>query len=206
MEGHANECAQLSLYVCSAVLQVVWCSVVEEYARRCGSDSAPMIHEDGYWTDTRADEQDEDGCYYSVADRDFQLNRLDGHGVPPSDEEYAALPWPPRDWWSDRDRIVLLHEFIQAWPPMGHLSWEFHVMERAATLWNITGEDTTDPETYVYPHAVRRVHWEDYIAPGFRLLVSFPCCPRSLRVPLSRSLWLGVQPPSGPPPIYEYAT
>ena len=115
--------------------------------------------------------------YSEVHDRPVHLRRLEGHGQPPTPDELVGLPWPQREWWNDRDRIVLLHEFVQAWPPMGHHNWEFWVMSRAMCLWNAFRNSGTCARL-----------WEDIPAPGYRMLTSFPCCPRYLRPLMSPAL------------------
>ena len=45
----------------------------------------------------------------------LQLAHIDGNGcgTPPSLEEVRLLQWPHSEWWSDRDRIVLLATYIE---------------------------------------------------------------------------------------------
>ena len=82
----------------------------------------------------------------------------------------ADLPWPQREWWSDRDRIYFLSEFVDdhEWPPSGDLFWEDTVDAYALMLW---GGQKNSAGT----------GWEDIVAPGWRYLTSLSECPRSLR-------------------------
>ena len=87
---------------------------------------------------------DEEGVHpdpYNPDDRALQLKRLSGYGQAPDGtteggEAFdATLPWPQCFWWRDRDRIVLLHEFLEVWPPMGHQGWEESIRDRVVLLW-----------------------------------------------------------------------
>jgi hypothetical protein len=40
--------------------------------------------------------------------------RLEGLGAPPTEDELEHLIEPQRDWWNDRDRIVLLYEYVES--------------------------------------------------------------------------------------------
>jgi hypothetical protein len=40
--------------------------------------------------------------------------RLEGIGTPPAEDELELLVGPQRDWWDDRDKIVLLYEFVES--------------------------------------------------------------------------------------------
>jgi len=147
---------------------------------RCGAATAPMLYEAGYWNDDREDEWGEEGCEYSDSDRTVHFARLEKHGEPPSSEEVAVLPRCMQEWWQDRDRIVLLHEYLEVWPPMGHRLWEDTVFERACVLWQVAKERDS-------LHCMQG-DWQRVPAPGYRLLASFPCCPRSLRIPIDKSM------------------
>jgi hypothetical protein len=51
--------------------------------------------------------------YYTAADRELQWESLRNQGEPPTPADVTALTWPQRDWWGDRDRIVLMHERLE---------------------------------------------------------------------------------------------
>ena len=152
---------------------------MHKFALQCGCE-APFLYEDGNWNSDREDEWD--FREYDRESRESQLRHLEGYGTPPSLEELKALPWPLCNWWEDRDRIVLLHEFIEAWPPMGHRVWEQHVLERAVILWQLDFMIDSEEED-AEPDLLEKSLWDGQLAPGYRLLTSFPCCPRLLRVP-----------------------
>ena len=151
--------------------------------------TAPLLHENGFWVEDAVDEfdtaeGDDDYPAYYDDDRELQFKRLAGHGDPPQSTELAALPWPQREWWKDRDRIVLLHEFVEAWPPMGHFMWETDVAERAQILWG-----ACSGEGRFANGSLSKIGWESVEAPGMRMLASFPCCPRFLRPPMGGQLF-----------------
>ena len=77
-------------------------------------------------------------------------------------------------WWRDRDRIVLLHEFLEAWPPMGHKAWEESIRERVEGLWELGLWGYDD--------------FNNNEMPGYRYLAASPNCPRYLRPTMSESL------------------
>ena len=58
--------------------------------------------------------------------------------------------------------------------------------ERAFTLWNVWDHDPNDP-TYQHTHLGSKL-WRDVPAPGYRMLTSFPCCPRYMRPLMSPAL------------------
>ena len=178
---------------------------------RCGSDTVPRHYLHGFWDDCQDDDWNGRPEYSEVHHRPEQLRQLEGHGQPPSPEELAALPWPQREWWSDRDRIVLLHEYVGSWPPMGHHFWEKEVLQRALTLWNVWDHsidlsgcsiegkgaygplgkgayDLTGMRGYGVEVRAGVKLWKDVPAPGYRMLTSFPCCPRFLRPLMSPAL------------------
>ena len=102
------------------------------------------------------------------------------------------------DRWDDRDRIVLLHEFILSAAPDGSYEWEMGICGRAACLWSEgrEGEDNVhaDGAWVTVPEKCRegRMLWTDFAmdeAPGWRMLSSLPSCPNShMRFPMSREL------------------
>ena len=49
----------------------------------------------------------ESGGYPVMTDEFYalQLERLNGLGKEPSQEELGGMRWPQRCWWADRDRI-----------------------------------------------------------------------------------------------------
>ena len=125
-----------------------------------------------------------------------QLARLEGHGQEPSQEELASLAWPHCEWWQDRDRIVLLHEYLLYDVPDGSYDWERKVCSQAASLWSDGRAGThsvrgfRDPPTLVL--VSHRMGWPEFAdepAPGWRMLSSLPSCPnRHMRFPMSREL------------------
>jgi len=171
---------------------------------RCGSDTAPRttdtaLLEHGFWDEDWEDDWNGRPEYSEVHHRPAHLRRLEGHGQPPTPDELVELPWPQREWWNDRDRIVLLHEYVGSWPPMGHTYWELHLHYRAMTLWNVwdhsQAQRTFDitlrkDKVEAIPQGVDAGTklWKDVPAPGYRMLTSFPCCPRSLRPLMSPAL------------------
>ena len=98
-----------------------WAADVERVAARCGADEAQILYDGGRWY-----EQQDDRPEYAAAHRALQFQRLEGLGVPPTAEEKAKLPWPHREWWEDRDRIVLLCD-VRVHQIHGHFpaSWRF---------------------------------------------------------------------------------
>ena len=155
-------------------------------ALRAGSD-APQLFYDGAWVhlQPRDDDFELDITKYPYDEscRKLQFKRLEKYGQPPDETEDgepvdASLPWPQRFWWRDRDRIVLLHEYLEAWPPMGHTSWEECIKGRVALLWGTVREGVKD-------------EWEDLHdleMCGYRYLAALASCPRSLRPGMSQSL------------------
>ena len=124
--------------------QQAWCKDVARQAERCGYNedhSYCDIHRLGEWWE--CDELDRK--VYLPEDRKIQFERLDEHAQPPSDEELDGLKFPQRLWWSDRDRIVLLHEFLLAEPPDGSYRWEEDVL---AHSWHLWADYLTDGKSY----------------------------------------------------------
>ena len=132
-----------------------------------------------------------------------QKHRLEGHGQQPTDAELEHLSWPHNMWWSDRDRIVLLHEFISHWQPDGSFEWESLVTHHAADLWSAgrpgsttlhrhgcNGQPKIDEQAKDV--AEGRMCWDEFqdlAAPGWRMLSSLPSCPNPhMRFPMSRDL------------------
>ena len=172
---------------------------MERVAARCGADEAQILYEEGLWYEPL---DDEDGTShwppeYAAAHRALQLQRLEGLGVPPpTAEEKAKLPWPHREWWEDRDRIVLLCEFIRYMdtvPPPGgwqndaptrqNGGWLEQVEGRAARLWygkQVNGDWFEVDDNWRSPRA---------ICAGYRYLTCLPSCPQSMRLPMHVDLF-----------------
>ena len=128
-------------------------------------------------------------CFYKKqylqSHRDHMLAALDGHGSEPTTEELEPLVGIPRDWWEDRDRIVLLDRMMLGDPPDGSLWWESHMCDLAMDLW---GEDfevplhsaaEVEPFDEVPSRCGRRcwrLFWS-IRAPGWRMLTSLSTCP-----------------------------
>ena len=182
---------------CSATLTCTWFAAglpSLETRRRCGDDP---------------NDEDADPYDYLPNYRLEQMDRLEGHGHKPTDEELACLKWPHTKWWNDRDRIVLLYEHILDLEdqPDGSFEWERAVADQALSLWSDlktipeehlpTGPLPIDPETGEVSLSVwstlfeeqkakqrelaRKVWPElaDNIAPGWRMLTSLPSCPNA---------------------------
>ena len=65
------------------------------------------------------------------------MDALEGCGQEPTQEELAPLVWPLCRWWEDRDRIVLMYEYISTMDsPDGSFDWERGVCSRAVELWS----------------------------------------------------------------------
>ena len=90
----------------------------------------------------------------------------------------ATLPWPQCFWWRDRDRIVLLHEFLEVWPPMGHQGWEESIRDRVVLLWG---------KKFLWDGADMSDFRDDEMC-GYRYLAALRSCPRYLRPGMSASL------------------
>jgi len=176
-----------------------WAADVERIAARCGADEAQILYAKGLWYEPPNDEDVMDAYKppeYVASDRALQLERLEGVGVPPTAEEKAALPWPHREWWEDRDRIVLLCEFIRYMdtipPPGGWQNdvptrqdggWLEQVEGHAGRLWNGTqvgGDSVRADDHWGSPRA---------ICAGYRYLTSLPSCPQSMRLPMHLELF-----------------
>ena len=90
---------------------------------------------------------------------------MDWRGTPPSLEERMHLQWPHSEWWSDRDRIVLLATYIEYMsnpfmsqaepgglareppnhlPELGTRAWELEVCDYAILLWSDGRKGTCD--------------------------------------------------------------
>jgi hypothetical protein len=161
-----------------------------------------MLFYGGLWYD-KADPRyhrygpsyEEEPSEYGDEHRLLQFQRLDGLGQPPSLEERAKLKWPQHEWWADRDRIVLLCEYIRhlddypppeveelgGWPhddPRRERGWIDCVDGRALRLW--VGEQVNG-EFWV---GKAGVHSPTAILAGYRYLTSFPSCPRTMRLPM----------------------
>ena len=177
-----------------------WAAAVERIAARCGANDAQILYEEGLWYDPPDDKDIDIESYeppkYTGADRSLQFQRLDGLGVPPTADKKAALPWPHRDWWEDRDRIVLLCEFIRymdtippscGWqdddPKREEGGWLEQVEGHAARLWygkQVNGDWFGDEDDWRSPRAV---------CAGYRYLTSLRSCPRSMRLPMHVDLF-----------------
>ena len=170
-----------------------WAAAVERVAARCGADEAQILHGEGFWYDP-PEQVDESYAVpeYTATDRTLQFQRLDGLGNAPTADEKAALPWPHREWWQDRDRIVLLCEFIRYlddvrdWQndaPKRQKDWMEQVEGHAARLWygeQVNGDWFGVDDTWRNPRA---------ICAGYRYLTSLSSCPRSMRLPMHVDLF-----------------
>ena len=98
------------------------------------------------------------------------LSVLDGHGSEPTPQELEPLVGVHKDWWEDRDRIVLLDRMMLSdYPPDGSLHWECDICHYAQDLW---GED------YVVPKSGSPWRFFRFVrAPGWRMLTSLSTCP-----------------------------
>ena len=171
------------------VTQQAWCADVAQIAQRAGAD-APPLFDDGYWGEAFGydpDMSDEEGMHpdpYNPDDRALQLKRLSGYGQAPDGRTEggeafdATLPWPQCFWWRDRDRIVLLHEFLEVWPPMGHQGWEESIRDRVCLLWG---------KKFLWDNAHMSNFRDDEMC-GYRYLAALRSCPRYLRPGMSASL------------------
>ena len=176
-----------------------WAADIERVAARCGANEAQLLYDEGLWYEP-LDDEDVPEAYeppeYAAAHRTLQFQRLEGLGMPPTTEEKAKLPWPHREWWEDRDRIVLLCEFIRymdtvpprdGWqkdaPTREDGGWLEQVEGRAARLWygkQVNGDWFGDDDNWRSPRA---------ICAGYRYLTSLPSCPRSMRLPMHVDLF-----------------
>lgn len=160
-----------------------------------------ILYPGGLWFDPRdAGRRHGGGALprYSLEDRKLQFARLEGLGTPPTPAERSTLLWPQREWWDDRDRIVLLYECIideeESWlrEVEGHGAPAFYqlVEERALALW-------LEEET--------KVDGPDAVMAGYRFLTSLPSTPRRLRLPMHPELFrdraAGRRPPGEPGPL-----
>ena len=200
-------------------------------AEQAGYATAPLLDADGWWCD---DDDDDFDPEYLPCHRKAQLDvakraaeprttrqaaaegsvfrcqvvqRLEGHGQEPSQEELASLAWPHCEWWQDRDRIVLLYEYLLSYVPDGSYEWERGVCEHAMSLWSDGRAGTasilaefTDQNSPML--AGGRMCWPDFadeLAPGWRMLASLPSCPNHhMRFPMSRHLLARVRQREGP--------
>ena len=111
------------------------------------------------------------------------------------------MAWPHCDWWQDRDRIVLLHEYILHDPPDGSFDWERGVCARVGRLWSDgragTCDKVMDGDDPYSPRFENRMGWRDFAceeAPGWRMLSSLPSCPNPhMRFPTSRGMLWRIQ-------------
>ena len=95
--------------------------------------------------------------------------------------------------WSDRDRIVLLHEFLLSEPPDGSYDWEEDVLVHTYKLWSADGFEESDGYIdFGYAKAVTShdhpwLTWDNFKylpAAGWRYVSSFRSCPNPhLRYP-----------------------
>ena len=96
--------------------------------------------------------------------------------------------------WSDRDRIVLLHEYIVSTQPDGSYEWESRILDRAGDLWS---EGREGSDLLCSERRVGRMSWVDFAhdeAPGWRMLSSLPSCPNPhMRFFMSRAMLERVQ-------------
>ena len=179
-----------------------WAADVERIAARCGADEAQILYPEGLWYEPIDDEtwmmtkDSYEPPAYAAAHRALQLQRLQGLGAAPTPGEKAALPWPHREWWEDRDRIVLLCEFIRYMdtipPPSGWQNdvptrqdggWMEQVEGHAGRLWygrQVGGDWFGEDDHWGCPSA---------ICAGYRYLTSLPSCPQSMRLPMHPDLF-----------------
>ena len=103
---------------------------------------------------------------------------LQGHGRPPSSEELADFTGLHQEWWADRDRIVLLAQYIADFPPDGSYHWELCVCLHALDLWCEGREGEAENGSMM---------WREFAhvrAPGWRMLTSHSSCPNhNMRFP-----------------------
>ena len=187
--------------------QSAWCADVARVAERCGyveDDSYSDRYRLGKWwtsDDSGSDDSDSDDSNdtfpsatpksdrkrYLPKHREIQFARLAANAQPPSEEELSGLEFPQRLWWSDRDRIVLLHESILVSPPDGSYWWEEWVLRRARHLWSshfrVDSDGTVDlghcKASGYRPGATHLIGCDlKYLpAPGWRWISSFGSCP-----------------------------
>ena len=179
--------------------QSAWCADIARVAERCGyveDDSYSDMHRLGKWwvSDDSSDSDDSDDREfesdrkrYLPKHREVQFARLAANAQPPSEEELSGLEFPQRLWWSDRDRIVLLHEFILLFPPDGSYWWEEYVLRKARHLWSSHFKADSDGTVDLghckasgYRPGAEWVTAKDlkYLpAPGWRWISSFGSCP-----------------------------
>ena len=167
-------------------------------ADQAGFDTSPPLYMFGGWSVESVTDFDAE---YLECHREAQFLRLRGHEQQPSEEEFASLPWPHCNWWQDRDRIVLMTEYLDFAPPDGSFEWERCVCHHAMSLWSDGRagsshiERQPDAETCMVAH--NRMGWSDFChdeAPGWRMLSSLPSCPNPhMRFPMSRDLYRRVR-------------
>ena len=99
------------------------------------------------------------------------------------EDPLGDLEYPNRYWAQDKDRIVLLHEYILDQPPDGSYEWEHDVCWRAMLLWDGGREGS---------NMAGCCCWQDLAddeACGWRMLTSLPSCPNNhMRFPISENL------------------
>ena len=110
-------------------------------ADQAGFDTSPPQYRWGGWS--VESEMDFDAEYLECH-RQALFLRLRGHEQQPSSEENPSLPWPHCDWWQDRDRILLMTEYLDFAPPDGTFEWERCVCHHAMSLWSNLGHPSTD--------------------------------------------------------------
>lgn len=193
-----------------------WADDVERIAGRCGVYDAQTLYPFGLWYDPQHFQErfpDDDELYeYRAADRHRQFERLEGLGEPPTAAELEGLPWPQCQWWADRDRIVLLCEFIwdldeyppealpigwqrqppslrgegYAYPREGYDDgWYAQVEARALSLWSgpqVNGAVFHSDDPYSYRSPTA-------VMAGYRYLTSLPSCPRPMRIRIAPALY-----------------
>jgi len=164
--------------------QNAWSEAVALYAEQAGFLTAPLLYGCGQWC---AEGEPDYDLEYLPSHREAQLSRLRGHGRPPTTAELAHLRWPHSGWWDDRDRIVLLHEYILHFPPDGSFQWERELLRQVCCLWSDGREGSVIDKPFK-----GRMHWLEFegdLAPGWRMLSSLTSCPNPhMRFPMSRDL------------------
>ena len=168
--------------------QNAWSEAVALLAEQAGFLTAPQLYGCGKWCAVGEPDYD---LEYLPSHREAQLSRLRGHGRPPTAAELAHLRWPHSGWWDDRDRIVLLHEYMLHSPPDGSFQWEHELLRQVCCLWS-EGRAPCSRRRAGDKALAGRMHWLDFAddeAPGWRMLGSLPSCPNAhMSFPLSRDL------------------
>ena len=131
--------------------------------------------------------------------------RLEGLGAPPTEDELEHLIEPQRDWWNDRDRIVLLYEYVESQDDNFEKNFEDHgakaLMVRPPLpfrsfppsqplLPHVNQEDIEGRACRLWMGGIDGWCSTDATAAGYRFLTSLPSCPRCMRLPMGPELYL----------------